>query len=343
MHYWHVVAKIYPPTDANIEQASKILRGGGIIGLPTETVYGLGADATNSGAIAKVFAAKNRPEFNPLISHVSGLEMAQQFGVFDELATRLADAFWPGALTIVVPRAKDCKVCDLACAGLETIALRAPNHGVAQAIIAALNGPIAAPSANISGSISPTSAAHVLGELGEKIEFIVDGGNCEIGLESTVVAVLDGQITLLRHGSISIEELEKAAGAKVMVADLQNETAPKSPGMMLRHYAPKAKIILNATSADEGEIFLAFGEPPYPPPFTEEGDQTKFGGGGKLPKNNFQIIQLSQSANLTEAAANLYAAMREADNKNPKAIKVAPIPNTGIGAAINDRLERATS
>ena len=335
------MSKILAPLIENIKAAADALRAGDIFGMPTETVYGLGSDATNPVAIAKVFAAKNRPEFNPLISHVSGIEMAHVYGVFDKIAMRLADAFWPGALTIVVPRTKDCQVCDLACAGLETIALRAPMHKVAQEIIAAFGGPIAAPSANISGNISPTSASHVLGELGEKVEFIIDGGNCEIGLESTVVAVLDGQITLLRHGVISIADLERASDAKVLIADLHDETAPKSPGMMLRHYAPKAKIILNATHAEEGEIFIAFGDAHYPPTPAEEGDQTKFGGGGKIANNRFSIIQLSQSANLTEAAANLYSAMREADSKNPKAIRVAPIPNTGIGAAINDRLNRA--
>lgn len=316
------MSKILVPTIENIKTAADGLRAGDIFGMPTETVYGLASDATNPAAIAKVFAAKNRPEFNPLISHVSGIEMARQFGVFDLVATRLAEAFWPGALTIVVQRANGSRVCDLACAGLETIALRAPKHKVAQEIISAFGGPIAAPSANISGNISPTNAQHVLAELGEKIEFIIDGGNCEIGLESTVVAVLDGQITLLRHGAIGIKELEKASGAKVMVSDLHDESAPKSPGMMLRHYAPKAKIILNATHAEEGEIFIAFGD---------------------ANKINAQIIQLSQNANLTEAAANLYAAMRMADAKNPKAIKVAPIPNNGIGAAINDRLNRAAN
>lgn len=330
------MSKILEPVIENIKSAANILHAGDVFGLPTETVYGLGGDATNPIAIAKIFATKNRPQFNPLISHVSGIEMARQFGVFDETATRLANAFWPGALTIVVPRTENCAVCDLACAGLETIALRAPNHEVAQKIIAEFGGPIAAPSANISGNVSPTSAQHVLSEFGENITFVIDGGNCQIGLESTVVAVMGGQITLLRHGAISIAELENAAGTKVLIANLHDENTPKSPGMLLRHYAPKAKLILNAHSAEEGEIFIAFGAPPYPPLFTGAGDRAQRGGGG-----NFPIIQLSENANLTEAAGNLYAAIREADSNNPKAIKVAPIPNRGIGIAINDRLARA--
>ncbi|KAF0183897.1 MAG: tRNA threonylcarbamoyladenosine biosynthesis protein [Hyphomonadaceae bacterium] len=322
MDYWHFVAKILSPYPENIDLALEILRGGGSIGLPTETVYGLASDATNATAIANIFAVKNRPQFNPLISHVSGLEMALEYGVFSEIAQKLAKAFWPGPLTIVVPRRADCAICDLACAGLETVALRAPKHPAAQEIITRFGKPIAAPSANISGSISPTSASDVLAELGGKIEIIIDGGNCEIGLESTVVAVIGDEVTLLRHGSVGIEELASVAGVEVNIANLHDENSPKSPGMMLRHYAPKTQVRLDAASASEDEVFISFGTAP--------------------PTSIGKIIHLSPSGNLTEAAANLYAALREADKLGAKAIAIAPIPNIGIGAAINDRLGRAS-
>ena len=323
MDYWRFVAKILSPNQENIDLTLKFLQNGGAIGLPTETVYGLAGDATNPRAIANIFAIKSRPQFNPLISHVSGLEMALEYGVFSRIAHKVTNAFWPGPLTIVVPRRADCAICDLACAGLETVALRAPKHPIAQEIIRGFGKPIAAPSANISGSISPTSANDVLVELGDKLDIIIDGGYCEIGLESTVVAILGDEITLLRHGSIGIEELENAAGVRVNFANLHNENSPKSPGMMLRHYAPKTKVRLNATSASEDEVFLSFDTAP--------------------PTALGKIIHLSPSGNLTEAATNLYAAMREADKLSAKTIAIAPIPNIGIGAAINDRLVRAST
>jgi L-threonylcarbamoyladenylate synthase len=288
--------------------------------LPTETVYGLGGDATRDDVVAKIFATKNRPNFNPLISHVTGLEMAVKYGVFDELAIKIAEKFWCGPLTLVVPKL-DGGVCDLACAGLETIALRAPNHRAAQEIIAGFGKPIAAPSANVSGSISPTSAQDVATELGDNLGMIIDGGDCVVGLESTVVGVFDGEIHLLRKGYFTAADIEKAIGTRVLTPSLNDENAPKSPGMLLRHYSPKTPMILNADSADEDEVFLAFGKIP----------QTVRG----------QIIQLSETQNLTEAAANLYRAMRNADLQTPKTIKVASIPNTGLGEAINDRLMRA--
>ncbi len=299
-----------------IENAVAILKNGGLVALPTETVYGLGADATNADAIAKVFELKNRPQFNPLISHVSDLEMAIQFGNFDDTAIKLANSFWPGPLTIIVPRIENCEVCDLACAGLETIALRAPNHEIAQKIIAKFAKPIAAPSANISGHVSPTSAHHVETEFGEKLELIIDGGECQIGLESTVVSVLDGDVTILRHGAIGAEEIEKAIGFAPQIANLHDETSPKSPGMMLRHYAPRTPVYMNSIEKNNGEILIGFGEMDC----------------------NFN---LSKTSNLAQAAANLYKHLRAADELSPKAIKIAPIPAIGIGIAINDRLSRA--
>jgi L-threonylcarbamoyladenylate synthase len=320
MHYCLFVAKILQYNSQNMQLSLAALRDGGAIGLPTETVYGLAGDAANPKAIAKIFAIKNRPQFNPLISHVTGIEMAQEYGVFSDVAQKLARAFWPGPLTIVVPRRADCKVCDLACAGLETVAIRAPKHEIAHSIIKQFGKPIAAPSANISGSISPTSAQDVMDELGSRIEIVVDGGQCEIGLESTVVAVNGGQITLLRHGFIGKEELQIAAAVKVQLANLHDESSPKSPGMMLRHYAPKTRVRLNATSASMDEIFLSFGPEP----------ETVLGN----------IIELSPKSDLIEAAANLYLAMRSADKMAASGIAVAPIPNIGIGTAINDRLSR---
>ncbi len=320
MFYLAGVNNIYPANSLNIERAIETLQNGELIGLPTETVYGLGGDATRDDVVAKIFATKNRPNFNPLISHVTGLEMASKYGVFDEIALKIAEKFWQGPLTIVVPK-NNAGVCDLACAGLETIAIRAPNHPVAQEIISGFGKPIAAPSANVSGSISPTSARDVAAELGDKLGVIIDGGDCIVGLESTVVGVFDGEIHLLRKGFFTAADIEKAIGKRVLTPSLNDENAPKSPGMLLRHYSPKTPMILNAESADEDEVFLAFGKVPT-------GVKGAF-------------IQLSESQNLTEVAANLYRAMRNADLQNPKTIKVAHIPNVGLGEAINDRLVRA--
>ena len=311
---------IYPANSLNIARAIETLQNGELIGLPTETVYGLGGDATRDDVVAKIFATKNRPNFNPLISHVTGIEMAIKYGMFDEIALKIAEKFWQGPLTIVVPKIND-GVCDLACAGLETIAIRAPNHPVAKEIIAGFGKPIAAPSANVSGSISPTSASDVATELGDSLGVIIDGGDCAVGLESTVVGVFDGDIHLLRKGFFTAANIEKAIGKRVLTPSLNDENAPKSPGMLLRHYSPKSKMVLNAIGTDIDEVFLAFGDIPY---------EVKGG-----------VIQLSETQNLTEVAANLYRAMRNADLQNPKTIKVATIPNTGLGEAINDRLQRA--
>lgn len=295
-------------------RAIAILKNGELFGLPTETVYGLGGDATNPNAIAKIFALKNRPQFNPLISHVCDFEMANEYGVFDETARALAIAFWPAPLTIVVSR-RDNGVCDLACAGLDTIALRVPRHAMAREIIKEFGKPIAAPSANISGHISPTSARHVLDEFGQEL-LIIDGGECEIGLESTVVSAIDSEITILRHGAISAEDIVNATGIKPKIANLHDENSPKSPGMSLRHYSPNAPLFMNCDKKNDLEVLIGFGD--------TLGD-----------------FNLSPNANLIEAAANLYKFLREADSQCPKAIKIAPIPNIGIGIAINDRLSRA--
>lgn len=300
-----------------VRAAAAALARGDLVGLPTETVYGLGADATNAEAVAKIFAAKGRPHFNPLISHVASLEAAEALGVFSPLARRLAEAFWPGPLSLVVPRQPDCAVCDLACAGLDTIALRVPSHPLMQQVLRAFAKPVAAPSANVSGRPSPTNAAHVREEFGDRITLVLDGGPSAVGLESAVVSVIGDQATLLRLGGLSREALEAVAG-HLLAPDASAKAAPASPGMVLRHYAPRAPVLLNGPSAQAGEVMIGFG-PGY------EGAE----------------FNLSPSGDLVEAAAQLFAMLRAADALNPSAIVIAAIPETGLGEAIADRLRRA--
>ncbi|MCZ8282109.1 MAG: L-threonylcarbamoyladenylate synthase [Aquidulcibacter sp.] len=301
----------------NAFAAAATLARGDLVGLPTETVYGLGADATDAEAVAKIFAAKGRPHFNPLISHVVSLEAAEALGVFSPLARKLAEAFWPGPLSLVVPRQPDCAVCDLACAGLDTIALRVPSHPLMQQVLRAFGKPVAAPSANVSGRPSPTTADHVLAEFGDKLTLVVDGGPCAVGLESAVVAVIGDQATLLRLGGLSRAELEAVAGP-LLAPDASSKAAPASPGMVLRHYAPSAPVRLNGTSAGSGEVMIGFG-----PGF----DGAEF--------------NLSAAGDVVEAAAHLFSMLRAADALNPSAIVIATIPETGLGEAIADRLRRA--
>jgi L-threonylcarbamoyladenylate synthase len=303
--------------DKHIRAAVEALKAGHLVGLPTETVYGLGADATNPMAIAAIFEAKGRPRFNPLISHVYDLGAAQRQGTFSPLAVELAHAFWPGPLTLVVPRHEGTSVCELACAGLDTIALRVPNHELTRALLSNFGKPIAAPSANISGRPSPTLAVHVTQELGDKVAMVLDGGACQIGLESAVVAVSGDQATLLRLGGLSRQDIESIAGS-LLSPNVSDVSAPPSPGMLLRHYAPKAKVILNQTDASVGGIFLGFGL---------EAQESRF--------------NLSPSGDLQEAAANLFAMLRAADELKPVSIAIASIPSHGLGEAINDRLTRA--
>jgi L-threonylcarbamoyladenylate synthase len=300
-----------------IDAAVALLSAGKLVGLPTETVYGLGADATNAGAVASIFEAKGRPRFNPLISHVSCLEAAQREGVFSPLALKLAQAFWPGPLTLVVPRQEASSVCDLACAGLTTIALRVPAHALTLEVLTRFGRPVAAPSANVSGHPSPTTADHVRAEMGDKISLVLDGGPCGVGLESAVVAVSGEHATLLRLGGLSRRDIEAVSGP--LLSPTQSDlSAPASPGMVLRHYAPNAPVVLNQLVAGQGAILIGFGP--------VEGDRA---------------LNLSPIGDLKEAAANLFAYLRAADVLNPKAIHVAPIPPHGLGEAINDRLSRA--
>jgi L-threonylcarbamoyladenylate synthase len=303
-------------SDIGFDVALEALRDDALVGVPTETVYGLAADATNEQAVAKIYKSKGRPSFNPLIAHVSGVEMAQRYGAFPELALKLADAFWPGPLTIVVPLNESCGIAHAVTAGLGTIALRHPL-GVMAKLAEALDAPIAAPSANTSGKISPTTAQHVLDDLGDKVAVVLDGGACAVGLESTVVKVDGEKIILLREGGLSAEMIEAQMG-KIE----RGTRAPKveAPGMLLKHYAPRLPLRINANSVRADEALIAFGTPLD----------------GAMATRN-----LSKHENLEEAANRLFAIMKELEDSGAHGIAVQPIPNHGLGAAINDRLKRA--
>ena len=300
-----------------IKAAADALRRGELVAFPTETVYGLGADATNGRAVAALFAAKGRPRFNPLIAHVADVDAAARLGELAELGRRLAAAFWPGPLTLVVARRAGCPVADLATAGLATLALRVPAHPVAQLLLGDVDRPITAPSANRSGRVSPTTAEHVVADLGESIA-ILDGGASGIGLESTVVDVT-GEPIILRPGGIARADIARVIGRPVGVAEGE-PTRPASPGMAARHYAPLTPLRLNALHVGAGEALLAFGTP---------------------IRHTGAVVNLSPSADLAEAAANLYAALRALDRSGAPRIAAMPIPEQGLGEAINDRLRRA--
>jgi L-threonylcarbamoyladenylate synthase len=304
-----------------IAAAAAALRGGGLVAFPTETVYGLGADATNALAVAAVFEAKGRPTFNPLIAHVASLEAAAELGEMTEAATKLARAFWPGPLTLVLRKRPGCPVAELATAGLDTVAVRVPAHSVARALLRAAGVPIAAPSANRSGHVSPTTAAHVAADLGDRVAMILDGGTATIGLESTVVDASGAEPVVLRLGAASREDISRLLGRPVAVATGEAHR-PASPGMLARHYAPSARLRLNATELAQDEALLAFGT-------------------SHVPRHEGPMLNLSWSGDLREAAANLFSALRTLDAAGAKAIAVMPIPEQGLGEAINDRLRRA--
>jgi L-threonylcarbamoyladenylate synthase len=305
---------------AGIAKAAAIIRAGGIAAFPTETVYGLAGDATSDAAVARIYAAKARPSFNPLIAHVASLDAALEQGVFRTEALQLAKAFWPGPLTLVVPLASRATVCPAARAGLNSIALRVPVHPVALALISAVGRPLAAPSANRSGRMSPVTAAHVAADLKDAIDLILDGGQSPMGLESTVIACLEDCPRLLRPGAIERREIEAALDHAF--AESAGPAALQSPGMLASHYAPRAKLRLEAKELESCEAGLDFGG--------------IFGG-----REN--VRDLSASRNLAEAAANLFAFLHELDALGPAAIAVAPIPREGLGEAINDRLTRAAA
>ena len=312
---------IVPATPDAIRRAAQALARGDMVAFPTETVYGLGANALDARAVAKVFAAKERPRFNPLIVHVPNLAGAEEYALINDLARRLADAFWPGPLTLVFNKRSTCGIADLVSAGLDTIALRAPAHPVAQALIAKAALPIAAPSANRSGRISPTTAGHVEAELGDRPAMILDGGPCPLGIESTVVSVVGGEPALLRPGALPRAVIERALGAPLVAAKAAERGA--SPGQLASHYAPGTPLRLDATTVRPDESLLAFG--------------------GEAPAGARVTLNLSPSGNLEEAAAKLFAALRELDRTGVSAIAVMPIPLTGLGEAINDRLRRAAN
>ncbi len=304
------------PDPAGIARAAALLRGGNLVAFPTETVYGLGGDARSDLAVARIFEAKARPRFNPLIVHLPSIEAARRIARFDSEAERLAATFWPGPLTLVLPLRADAGLSDLVTAGLPTVAIRLPEHPLAQALLKAFAGPLAAPSANPSGRVSPTRAAHVIQGLAGRISAILDGGPCAVGVESTILA-LDPP-TLLRPGGIPAEAIEACLGTAL--ASGGDAAKPSAPGQLASHYAPGATLRLNATAAQPGEVWLGFGPPPAD-------------------------LNLSPVGDLVEAAANLFHALREADRRaGPKGrIAVAPIPDHGLGRAINDRLRRAAA
>lgn len=306
---------------AGIADAAAHLRAGGLVALPTETVYGLAADATSGTAVAGIYAAKERPSFNPLIAHLPDLASARLQGVFDADALALAEAFWPGPLTLVVPAAPTCTVSELARAGLPSVALRVPAHAVAQAVLRATGRPVAAPSANRSGRISATSAAHVLADLDGRIDAVLDGGPTEVGVESTIIACLAEGPTLLRPGGIPREAIEAVLRHLLVGAGTQGH-APIAPGLLASHYAPAAKVRLNADAPREGEAWLGF---------------------GPEDRSGPTALNLSASGDLHEAAAQLFGHLRRLDATGCSTIAVAPIPPDGLGEAINDRLRRAAA
>jgi L-threonylcarbamoyladenylate synthase len=313
------------PDGAGIARAAAILKRGGLVAFPTETVYGLGADATNAEAVAGIFAAKERPSFNPLISHIDSLKAARSQGVFDETAERLAKAFWPGPLTLVVPAAETCTISDLARAGLDSVALRVPAHLLAHALLEKTGRPVAAPSANRSGRISPTEADHVLGDLDGRIDAVVDGGPAIVGVESTIVACLGGSPRLLRPGGVPRETIEALIGRRLEMSPEATDN-PVAPGMLASHYAPRAQVRLNATEIGPGEAALLFGS--ASPRHVEAARAA---------------LNLSENGDLTEAAARLFSSLRQLDATGAETIAVSPIPETGLGEAINDRLRRAAA
>src|ERR1043165_1677490 len=315
-----VATRLLPANRDAIYDAARRLALGKLVAFPTETVYGLGADATNGEAVARLYAAKGRPRFNPLIAHVTSATAAFGFARFSFRAKQLAEAFWPGPLTLVLPKLEGCPVSELATAGLDSVAVRVPVHPVARDLLKALGKPVVPPSANQSGHVSPTTAQHVRGDLDGRIDLILDGGATDVGIESTIVSCLDAP-TLLRPGGLPREEIERVLGHALLEAEQpMSDEAPLAPGMLASHYAPRASLRLNALDVRPGEALLAFG--PDAPPAA-------------------QARNLSPKGDLVEAAANLFAHLRALDATGARAIAVMPIPNEGLGDAINDRLARA--
>ncbi len=317
------------PDGAGLSRAARLLSEGALVAFPTETVYGLGADARNGRAVAAIFAAKGRPRFNPLIVHVADLAAARLLALFDDNAERLASAFWPGPLTLVLPRQTDCPLSDLVSAGRPALAVRVPAHPVAQGLLAAFGGAVAAPSANPSGRISPTTAAHVLQGLGGRIAAVVDGGPCPVGVESTILGLDGAEPRLLRPGGLPAEALEACLGQRLARPAGGARAATggvEAPGMLASHYAPAARLRLAPDGPRAGEVWIGFG--------AEES------GADDAP-----TLNLSPSGDLAEAAAKLFSCLREADALAGPAGRIAarPVPDHGLGRAINDRLRRAAA
>ena len=318
--------QILPAGAAAVAAAARSLAAGGLVAFPTETVYGLGADATNPAAIARLYQAKGRPAFNPLIAHVGELSAARQIAGFDATALALAEAFWPGPLTLVLPKTPDCAVADLATAGLDTVAIRIPAHPVARDILRVFGGPVVAPSANLSGHVSPTTAAHVQSDLAGRIDLIVDGGAVAVGVESTIVGCFLEPM-LLRPGGVPRADIERLLGRALVQPPEDTDSdngQPLAPGMLASHYAPRTKVRLNAVALEPGEALLAFG----------------LGAISGIDAAS-TVMNLSERGDLAEAAANLFGYLRTLDTKGAHTIAVMPIPHDGLGEAINDRLRRA--
>ncbi len=306
------------PFPVSVNEAVEYLHNGNVVAMPTETVYGLAGLACNDDAVLKIFETKGRPRFNPLIVHCADMDMAQKVAQFNPLALKIAETFWPGPLTLVLPKKTDANISDLVTAGLDTVAIRLPEHSIARNILQTLGQPVAAPSANPSGKLSPTMSQHVIDAFEQTVP-VVDGGPCEAGVESTILAVEGEQVTLLRPGSVTAEMVKCAIGASVAY---QTGSKVVAPGMLKSHYAPNASVRLNAREPNIGEAFLGFGE------LQGEGDTCR---------------NLSPKGDLAEAAKNLFQYLRELDGTGAATIAVAPIPNEGIGIAINDRLTRAAA
>jgi L-threonylcarbamoyladenylate synthase len=317
------ITNVLPATPDSIARAGALIAAGGLVAFPTETVYGLGADATQGQAVAKVFAAKGRPAINPLIVHVPDIARAEAHAVFDARAEELAAHFWPGPLTLVLKRQAKSRISDLVTAGLDSVAIRAPAHPVARALLLAADRPVAAPSANRSSRVSATTALHVAEEFGEAVDLILAAGKTTVGLESTIVDLTGERPLLLRPGAVTVDELTAVLGD--IVVDAGNPDRPNAPGQLRRHYAPDTRLRLNAAMADPGEALLAFGPDPF------------------AARHAKAVLNLSESGDLHEAATNLFAMLRLLDAGGHQGIAVMPIPETGIGAAINDRLRRAAT
>jgi len=313
---------IVKASESAIRAAAELLRKGRLVAFPTETVYGLGGDATNGQAVAAIFAAKGRPKFNPLIVHVPDVAHVAAHGQLTPLAKRLADAFWPGALTLVLAKRPGTNLSDLVTAGLDTVALRVPDHPIAQALLVETGRPLAAPSANRSGRVSPTQAEHVDADLGSEVALILDGGPTAHGLESTVLDARGDTPVLLRPGAVTAETIEAVLGTP-LVRKPQDSAQPSAPGQLKSHYAPRARVRLDAIEVKRGEALLAFGP--------------------DVPQTTGPAINLSPTGDLMEAAANLFAALRALDKSGADTIAAMPIPEQGLGEAINDRLRRAAA